>query len=73
MVWAGFRFSTSLEILEEEARWMWESYRHPKAIENPMYFWSDKDSYLTVPYGDYAHLREVCQYIMKERGLIVTK
>jgi len=73
MVWAGFRFSTSLEILEEEARWMWETYKHPKAIENPMYFWSDQDNtYLTVPYGDYSRLREVREYIMRERGLIVT-
>jgi len=73
MVWAGFRFITSLDILIEEARWMWETYKHPKAIENPMYFWSDQDNtYLSVPYGDYDRLREVREYIMKERGLIVT-
>jgi len=24
--------------LEEEARWMWETYTHPRAIENPAYF-----------------------------------
>lgn len=73
MVWAGFRFSTSLKIVEQEAKWMWETYKHPKAIENPMYFWSDQDNtYLTVPYGDYDRLREVREYIMKERGLIVT-
>lgn len=72
MAWAGFRFSTSLEILEEEARWMWERYTHPRAIENPAYFWSKKDNaYLSVPYGDVERLREVRKYIMKERGLIV--
>lgn len=73
MIWAGFRFITSLDILIEEARWMWETYKHPKAIENPMYFWSDKDNtYLSVPYGDYDRLEEVREYIMKERGMIVT-
>lgn len=73
MTWAVFWFSTSLEILEHEASWMWETYTHPKAIENPMYFWSDKDeTYLSVPYGDYNRLREVREYIMQQRGLIVT-
>lgn len=73
MAWAGFRFSTSLEFLEEEAKWMWETYQHPKANENPMYFWSDKENtYLSVPYGDVDRLREVRDSIMKERGSIVT-
>ena len=72
MVWAGFRFITNLNILIDEARWMWETYTHPKAIEHPMYFWSDKDeTYLSVPYGDYKRLEEVHEYIMKERGLVV--
>lgn len=73
MIWAGFRFITSLDILIEEARCMWETFKYPKAIENPMYFWSDKDNtYLSVPYGDYDRLEEVREYIIKERGLIVT-
>lgn len=63
-----------------EAYLMWETYQHPKAIENPMYFWTDKvETYLSVPYGDYDRLhgnydrlREVRDYIMKQHGLIPT-
>jgi len=73
MIWAGFWFITNLYILIDETKWMWERYRHPKAVENPVFLWSDVNKkYLIVPYGDYDRLKEVHEYIMKERGLIVT-
>jgi len=38
-----------------------------------MFIWSDVDEkYLIIPYGDYDQLREVREYIMKQRGFIVT-
>jgi len=73
MIWAGFWFTTNLYIMLEEAKWMWETYTHPRAIENPMYLWLAADrKHFSVPYGDYSRLREVREYIMREWGLIVT-
>lgn len=72
MMWAGFSFSTHIDYVEHEARWLWNTYRHPKAIENPLYLWTKETSYLEVPYGDFGQLEEASEYIRKKRGLVVT-
>lgn len=71
LIWAGFYFTTNLYILIEEAKWMWETYTHPKAIENPLYLWTKETSFLEVPYGDFHQLAEAREYIKKKRGLLV--
>src|SRR5690606_39618135 len=49
MMWVGFSFSTHIDYVEHEARWLWDTYKHPKAIENPLYLWTKETSYLEVP------------------------
>ena len=72
MMWAGISFTTHIDYVEHEARWLWDTYKHPKAIENPLYLWTKETSYLEVPYGDFDQLLKACEYIRKKRGLIVT-
>jgi len=72
MEWAGISFTTHIDYVEHEARWLWDTYKHPKAIENPIYLWTKETSYLEVPYGDFDQLREASEYIRKKRGLVVT-
>jgi len=69
VIWAGFFFISYLDICVDEVRWMWETYHHPKAIENPLYLHSEHERF-EIQYGDVKRLREVREYIMKERGLI---
>jgi len=70
MEWAGISFATHIDYVEHEARWLWETYQHPKAIENPLFLWTVETSYLEVPYGDFEKLAEARDYIRKKRGLI---
>jgi len=72
MEWAGICFATHIDYVEHEARWLWDTYKHPKAIENPLYLWTKETSYLEVPYGDFGQLKEASEYIRKKRGLVVT-
>lgn len=68
--WAGFYFSTHFDLVEEETKWLWSTYTHPKAIEEPFYLWSQETSYIEVAFGDFDQLKEVRGYIMKKRGLV---
>jgi hypothetical protein len=54
----------------EEEKWLWSTYTHPKAIEEPFYLWSQEASYIKVKIGDFVQLKEVSGYIMKKRGLV---
>ena len=68
MEWAGICFTTHIDYVEHEARWL-----HPKAIENPLYLWTKETSYLEVPYGDFDQLIKTSEYIREKRGLIISK
>lgn len=70
--WSGFCFSSHLDIVTEEVRRTWNKYNHPKAINYPLYLWTKETSYIEIPYGDFDRLTEVCEYIRKKRGLVVT-
>lgn len=68
--WAGFEFSGYLPYLEQDVGWMWKTYNHPKAIENPFYLWTKDDGYIQILYGDANQLKEVHEYIMQKRGQV---
>lgn len=70
--WAGFCFSTHLDLIEQEIDWLWNQYLHPKSENQPLYVWDYEENYLEVPYRNLNKLREVCEYIRKKRGLIPT-
>lgn len=70
MIWAGFRFSAHIDMVKGEAQWLWDTYKHPKAVGNPLYLWTSRSGYIEVPYGDFEQLETARQYIMQQRGLV---
>jgi hypothetical protein len=70
MEWAGFSFSTHVDIALEEARELWATYTHEKAINEPMYLWTKETSYIEVPYNDYTSLEIACAHIREKQGIV---
>lgn len=63
LIWAGFSFSTHMDYVSEEATWMWDTYKHPKSVEFPLYLCPSGNEILEVPYGDKTRLAEAYEQI----------
>ncbi|SHF33820.1 hypothetical protein SAMN05444392_1167 [Seinonella peptonophila] len=70
VIWSGFFFSSHFVFFKEDVRWLWDTYTHPKAINHPLFLWTEETSYLEVPYGDFHRLNEMHEYILQKRGLV---
>lgn len=68
--WAGFYFTTDLDFIESEIKWLWETYQHPKAISESLFLWSRDIDAFKVAYGDYDAVNQSVQFIKTKRNLV---
>lgn len=68
--WGGFFFSSNIDFVVDEVKWLWSTYTHPKAIGNPLYFGvPEKEDYEEIAYKDFDRLVAFREYIRSKRGL----
>jgi hypothetical protein len=63
VAWAGFFFSSHIDFVEQEIKWLFDTYQHEKAVGLPWYLRTLEDGYIEIPYGNFNILREVVQEI----------
>ncbi|MBA4602747.1 hypothetical protein [Thermoactinomyces mirandus] len=68
--WAGFYFATYLDFIESEINWMWETYKHPKAVNNPLYLWAPDIEAIEIPYKNDTALKEAVHFIKLKRNQV---
>ncbi|MRG29086.1 hypothetical protein [Laceyella tengchongensis] len=68
--WAGFYFTTYLDFIESEIQWLWETYQHPKAVNNPLCLWSKDVDAIEILYGDCGAINEAVRFIKEKRNLV---
>lgn len=68
--WAGFFFTTYLDFIENEIKWLWETYQHPKAVNNLLCLWSKDIDAMEIKYGDYVALDKAVRFIKEKRNLV---
>lgn len=71
--WAGFYFATHLDMVEGEARWLWDTYRGVKTAGEPLVLVAIGDDNYEVPHLDWNALATAVQKIKKNRGLLPEK
>jgi hypothetical protein len=67
VAWAGFFFSSHIDFVEKEVRWLFDTYQHEKAIGLPLYLRTSEDGYIEIPYGDFEKLNLVVNTIKADR------
>jgi hypothetical protein len=74
VIWAGFFFSSHVDFVKDEAFWLFNTYKHEKAIGLALYIWSKETSYIEIPYGDLNRLVAVIDTIkaFREQKAAVT-
>lgn len=68
--WAGFFFTTYLDFIESEIKWIWDTYQHPKTVNEPLCLWAKDIEAIKVAYGDYDAVNQVVHLIKVKRNLI---
>jgi hypothetical protein len=69
--WAGFGVQSHLEIVDQEIRWLWDTYNHPKSIDIPLDLWDKKySSFVKIPYGNFTKLEETIQLFKERRAAL---
>jgi hypothetical protein len=68
--WAGLWFTSHVDFVHEEIRWLWNTYDHPKAVEHSLCLWAPQVDSFDIPYGDFDKLEQARQYIIQKRGLV---
>lgn len=69
MIWAGFRFATHMDFVYSEAKWLWDTYKHPKTEGEPLYLWGNGID-IEVKHKDFGALKQVCEYIQEKREVV---
>jgi hypothetical protein len=65
--WAGFFFSSHMDFVEQEVRWLFDTYQHEKAIGLPVSIWVVGFDTPDIPYGDFERMNMIVNKLQEIR------
>jgi hypothetical protein len=74
VTWAGFYFTSHIDFVEQEVHWLFDTYRHEKAIGLPVSLWTRETDAIEVEYGDIGRVKAIADTIkaVREQKAAVT-
>lgn len=67
VTWAGFFFSSHVDFVKDEVQWLFDTYKHEKAVGLSLYIRTSETGYIEIPYGDLNRLVAVTDTIKAVR------
>jgi hypothetical protein len=74
VTWAGFYFASHIDVVEQEVKWLFDTYQHEKAIGLPVSLWTKETDTIEVGYGDLGRVKAIADTIkaFREQKAAVT-
>ncbi|RAL20826.1 hypothetical protein [Thermoflavimicrobium daqui] len=69
VIWAGFYFSSHVDFFDQEVRWLWDRYIHPKA-QGDLLDIRVGNKFYTINFGDIDSLHQLELEARKQLGLV---
>lgn len=65
--WAGFFFSSHIDFVIQEVKWLFDTYKHEKAVGLPVSIWVAGFDTPDIPYGDFKRMNMIVNKLQEFR------